>query len=193
MSFLMTRQGMTYALGALCAMLCAVIVYEFVATDGPTLASVAPPFGSPTPPPAPIKTLPPIDTYAEVAQRPLFSPTRQPAPLQATPDVGGNVNGFFLTSIVVDGGQRLALIQHGRPPVLSRVTEGQSVEGWTVQTIESERVVLQRAGTAQELKLKDRPPTQRQPGPGSPEPQPQPQPPLQFQPQPQSRPRGQRG
>lgn len=187
MSFLMTRQGVTFALGALCAVLCAVIVYELGSPDGPTEASVAPPLRQPTPPPAPIKALPPIDTYGEVTQRPLFSPTRQPAPVQTTPDVGGNVNGFFLTSIVVDGGQRLALIQHGRPPVLSRLIEGQSIEGWTVQSIEAERVVLQRAGTAQELRLKDRPPTQRAPGPGSPEaqPQPQPQPQLQFQPRPQ--------
>lgn len=192
MSFFLTRLGMSYLLGAFCAVLCAVIVYELVAPDGPTVASVAPPLRTPTPAPAPIKTMPAMETFAEVVQRPLFSPTRQPAPLQTTPDVGGNVNGFFLTSIVVDGGQRLASIQHGRPPVLSRVIEGQSVEGWTVQSIEADRVVLQRAGAAQELKLKDRPPTQRPPGSGAPEAQPQPQPPLQFQPPPQFQPRGQR-
>ena len=190
MSFLMTRQGVTFALGILCVALCGVIAYELAAApDGPIVASVAPPLRPPTPPPAPIKTLPAMDAFGEVTQRPLFSPTRKPAPLPTTPDVGGNVNGFFLTSIVVDGGQRLALIQHGRPPALSRVIEGQSVEGWTVQSIEAERVVLQRAGIAQELKLKDRPPTQRPPGPGSPEAQPQPQPP----PQPQFQPRPQRG
>jgi len=186
MSLLMTRQGVTYALGALCAVLCVVIAYELAAPHGPTVASVAPPLRAPTPPPAAIKTLPAMDTFAEVTERPLFSPTRKPAPLEAVPDAGGNVNGFFLTSIVVDGGQREALIQHGHPPALSRLIEGQSVEGWTVQSIEADRVVLQRAGTAQELKLKDRPPTQRPGLPGAqPQPQPQFQPPLQFQPRPQ--------
>jgi hypothetical protein len=184
MGFLLSRAVMSLLLSALCVALSVVIYSELVAPDSPAVPQVAPKAQTVMPPPPSIKTLPPIDAYAEVSQRPLFSPTRQPAPPQATPDTAGNVNGFFVTAIVLDGNQRVATIQHGRPPALARVVEGQTVEGWIVQSIQAEGVVLQRGGMAQELKLKDRPPSQRPqalPEPqGQPQPVPQPQPQLQF-------------
>lgn len=173
---LMTRREMIYALGALCLLLLGVIVIELVAGGVPTVAVVAPPLKRLPPPPAPIKPPPPIETFAEVWGRPLFSPTRQPSPQEAS-DFVGNVTGFFVTSIIIDGGQRVALVQHGRPPEVARLSEGQELEGWMVRSIESERVMFERGGVRQELKLKDRPPARHPPGPqAAPEPLPPPQP-----------------
>jgi len=119
----MTRQGMAVLLSVVCATLAVAIYYELSAGPGDTPAAVVPtpPVGSTAlPPQPPSKTLPPIDSLAEVTQRPLFSSTRQPPP-QATTDSAGKIDGFFLTSIQLVGKERVALIQHGRPPVLARL------------------------------------------------------------------------
>jgi hypothetical protein len=190
MGFLLSRLGTSSLLGALCLGLCVLILYEVLGPDGPTVPQVVPRQQTVMPPPPAIKKLPPIDTYVEVSQRPLFSPTRLPAPVQAAPDTAGNVNGFFLTSIVLEGDQRSAVILHGRPPVVARVVEGQSVEGWTIQSIQAEHVVLQRGGATQELKLKDRPPSQHPQAAPEPQPQAQPQPQPPQTPQQFRQPRG---
>src|SRR5579883_792318 len=99
--------------------------------------------------------LPPIETYAEVTERPLFSPTRRPPPPEAIPENIGNAGNFVLLGIVISDGSQTALIQHGRPPTLARLAEGQALEGWTVQSISANSVTLQNAGTQHTLKLKD--------------------------------------
>jgi general secretion pathway protein N len=111
--------------------------------------------------------LPPIERFAEVTRRPLFSPTRQPPPPEAVKDTQGNPNNFALLGIIIADGGRVALIEYGRPPALARLKEGQAVEGWTLQSILPDRVVLQHGATEQEVKLKDRagqPAQPRQPG-----------------------------
>ena len=168
---LATRRGMALVLVALCLALGAIIYAELgPARDATPAAPAAAAAGDPAPalPPQPSSfTLPPIETYAEVAQRPLFSPTRQPPPPEAAQDALGKSSGFALIGIIIVEDGRIALIQHGRPPVLARLKEGQVVEGWTVQSILPDRVMLQHGATEHELKLRDRPAQPRQPPPAA--------------------------
>jgi type II secretory pathway component PulC len=99
--------------------------------------------------------LPPIEGYSEVTRRPLFSPTRQP-PANVVQDTQGNTGDFTLQGIIITDDGKVALIEYGRPPVLARLKEGQAVEGWTLQSILPDRVVLQHGGSEQEIRLKDR-------------------------------------
>jgi general secretion pathway protein N len=153
----------TLLLCALCAALGYTIYDELdaLAPIGPaaalpgTLPAAAPPV--PRAPEPAVFTLPPLDRYAEVVQRPLFAPTRQPPPPETVQDNQTKSSSFTLAAIIISGQGKVALIQHGKPPVLARLSVGQSVDGWTVQSVLPDRVVLERAAVLQELKLKDKP------------------------------------
>ena len=99
--------------------------------------------------------LPPIETLAEVTDRPLFTATRRPPPPDAVQENTGNASSFVLLGVVISKGERLAIIRHGRPPAAARLTEGQTIEGWTLQSIAPDRVVLKNADNEQSLKLRD--------------------------------------
>ena len=58
---------------------------------------------------------------------------------------------------IISAGSMRALVVHGEPPVLTRVLEGQDVEGWTVKSIFQDKIVLARAGATIELKVKGNP------------------------------------
>jgi general secretion pathway protein N len=150
--------GATLFLLVACAALALVALHEI---DAPADDDAAPPAAAPTTPrqaPQPQSAgfaLPPLESYAEVAQRPLFSPSRKPPPPDAARETLGNSSSFVLLGIVISERGKYTLIQHGRPPVTARLTEGQTLEGWTIQEIRPDRVTLQNAVTQQELKLKD--------------------------------------
>lgn len=108
--------------------------------------------------------MPPLRGYAEVVERPLFSETRRPS-VEAAP-VDPRSSAFNLVGIVISAQQRHALIEHGQPPRLEHATEGQEIDGWTVESIQRDRVVLQRGDLRLEVKAKDGPasPAAFQPG-----------------------------
>jgi hypothetical protein len=100
--------------------------------------------------------MPPLRSFAEVLARPLFSPTRRPTlDVQAASDAQSS--GFTLVGIVISPGEHHALIEHGQPPHLERLVEGQELDGWTVDAILPDAVALRRADQRLELKAKDAP------------------------------------
>jgi len=166
---LATRPGIALLLSLICLGLGGVIYYELGLSEEKTPNAAAPVVAGavpPLPPQPASSTLPPIETFAEVTRRPLFSATRQPPP-ETVKDTQGNSTSFALLGVIISESGKTALIEHGAPPAMIRLKEGQAVEGWTLQSILPDRVVLQRGATEQELKLKDRaaPPAQppRQP------------------------------
>jgi general secretion pathway protein N len=107
--------------------------------------------------------LPRLADFARVTERPLFSATRRPPPPQASQEAIKQSGTLALEGVILSKAERLALISHGQPPALSRVPEGQEVEGWTVVEIRPDGIVLQRDATRQELRLRDKPPRRQKP------------------------------
>jgi hypothetical protein len=104
-------------------------------------------------------SMPPLRSYADVLVRPLFSATRRPP--HDTPAVISS-SGFTLVGIVKSSHESHALIEHGKPPHLDRVAEKQELDGWTVEAILEDRVLLRHADARLEVKAKDIPPNPAQ-------------------------------
>jgi hypothetical protein len=105
-------------------------------------------------PPDPDFVMPPLNTYAEVVARPLFTSTRRP-PVDVTP---GRPADFQLVGTIISTRDSQALLSHGVPPKIDRVALGQKIEGWTVQSIEPDRVVLVQGGSRAEIGTSAKPP-----------------------------------
>lgn len=109
-------------------------------------------------------SLPPIQRFSAVTARPLFVEDRRPVPESAGPSLGP-WSSLTLAGIVIAPGSREALIRHGRPAVVVHLREGQSVDGWTVRSILSDRVVLTNGSEQHDLRLfaKSAPPARSTP------------------------------
>jgi hypothetical protein len=110
----------------------------------------------------PTFAMPPLNSFAEVVARPLFSPTRRP-PAAST---GARPANFTLVGIVISPQERHALLAHGLPSKVDRVTEGQSLDGWTVKSIGDNGITLVQGENEIELKPSDK----AGPGQGPPQP-----------------------
>jgi hypothetical protein len=144
----------TSVLGVVCAFLVGVIYLEFTRPDGrPSLTATAN-----TPPPSERLSAadrafvaPPISEYSEVVDRPLFYPTRRSSPVSPVETKGKSTN-LTLIGTVVSGTSRHALVRRNPKARVERVSEGQDIDGWTVESIQSDGVVLSQAGARLNLK-----------------------------------------
>ncbi len=142
-----------------CAM--AVVIYEEASDLSEHLAAPA----AQLTPPAPEKSassvpanfqMPPAGDFAEVLARPLFSSTRRPQAetAQSSAAVAASAS-FTLIGTIISQQGHYALLKSGQSARLQRVTEGQEIEGWTVDRIFLDRVMLRNASGQAEVKLKD--------------------------------------
>ncbi len=159
----------TALLAVLCAVLAGVVVAELTGSNATTLA----PPGSGAPAPSKIEptaakenfSLRALSSFANVTERPLFSPNRRPAARPA--DSAGAWSSFALAGIIITPQSREALVSHGKPPTISHVAEGQTVEGWTVTAIYPDHVVFSDQTDEHELKFIDKGAPQRPSAPTS--------------------------
>jgi type II secretory pathway component PulC len=114
-------------------------------------------------------TLPPLASFAEIVERPLFSSSRRPLASE-TPQRVDQPLSASLAGIVISNSSRSIIVSHGDPPVVTRLKEGDDLDGWSVGTIEPNRVLFRRGGDEQQLKLHDAP------GQGAAEASPKPEP-----------------
>jgi hypothetical protein len=98
--------------------------------------------------------LPPLSSFAEVTERPLFSSTRRPATEEIAQAKDGNL-GIRLAGIVTSPDASRVIVAHGDPPVLARLKEGDNIDGWSVRLIDANRVVLRRGDEDRQLTLHD--------------------------------------
>ena len=155
---------LTAVLIALCLALAALVSWEATETiDGEAGAVPNGPESASKPPGAtPRWTMSgTLDDFSEIASRPLFVPSRRPSepvPGDAAEDRGGAASGAItLVGTVVSSGGRLAILQYGTPPRLARLSEGQRLQSWTVQSIAADRVVLRNGDEMRELRFKAKP------------------------------------
>jgi general secretion pathway protein N len=96
-------------------------------------------------------TLPPVQRFAVVTERPLFSPDRKPQ--QHADDTAGAWSSFVLAGIIITPQSREALLLHGKPQTVAHIQEGQALEGWTITSIYPDHVVFRDGINEHELKL----------------------------------------
>jgi general secretion pathway protein N len=149
------------AAALLCVGLAAALVMELTSAGdagipAPGAATVSSP-PSVTIPKTPNRfTLPPLASFAEVTERPLFSSSRRPIAVDA-PQSAERSFSATLAGIVISASSRIIIVSHGDPPVLTRLKEGDDLDGWSVTSIDPNRVLLRRDGVEQQLKLQDVP------------------------------------
>jgi general secretion pathway protein N len=149
------QHGIGILLGALCLGLGALAATELGAATAPGQNQASPvPAAAVTPTTtsgAAAFTLPPLQRFAIVTERPLFAPDRRPP--QHTDATAGAWSAFVLAGIIISPQSREALVLHGKPQTIAHVQEGQALEGWTVTSIYPDRVVFGDGLNEHELRL----------------------------------------
>jgi type II secretory pathway component PulC len=142
----------------LCAGLAGGLVLEVAGSSSPSPPpAVTPPSRSAAPAEAATRfTLPPLDSFAEVIERPLFSSSRRPSATD-TPQSTDRPFSATLAGIVISKKSSSIIVAQGDPSVLKRFKQGDEVDGWSIRAIEPNRVVLERRGVEQQIKLGDAP------------------------------------
>lgn len=100
--------------------------------------------------------MPPPEHFAVIVERPLFQPSRRPPaePLAAAPAPRQpEPLTATLRGIVSNGGQRTALLWVQGHTKLLRLSGGEVHQGWRVEAIEEDRIVLRRGDDRAELRL----------------------------------------
>jgi type II secretory pathway component PulC len=147
------RIRLTAILGSLCAIFALVAIRELGASTQSLSRDIL------TPPPAiqadaaaaAAFSLPPLQSFAVVTERPLFSPSRQPAP--ASSNELDAWSSFVLAGIIISPDLREAMVLHNQPPMLVNLQEGEAIDGWTVANIFPDHAVFRNGDAEHELKL----------------------------------------
>ncbi|MDZ3837206.1 MAG: hypothetical protein U0S49_07520 [Rhodospirillales bacterium] len=99
----------------------------------------------------------PIESYGGIAERPLFSPSRRPSPTGGGAAGRSGHDSLMLAGVILTTSKRLAMLESKRATGgVVVVREGQVVEGWSVDSIATDRVVISHNGEVVELLLDDK-------------------------------------
>lgn len=106
-------------------------------------------------------TLPPLAALSETVERPLFTETRRPpdeepdgAPVSASPVPARSSMSFSVSAIVITDSERAVLLVHPQSGELTRLNEGETVAGWRLDKVESDRAVFSKDGESREAVLR---------------------------------------
>ncbi|MCH8829302.1 MAG: hypothetical protein IID45_06965 [Planctomycetes bacterium] len=139
----------------------------FVNSETMTSAAVEP-AKIPALPPARAFQMPPIEDFGETLDRPLFSKIRRPpapqpdAPAEE-PEKKQKVK-VRLAGVVISPKERVALVQESRAREITRLRVGQEIEGWVLESILADRIILRFGELREEVKIEGevrRAPTKR--------------------------------
>jgi hypothetical protein len=152
------RNTVLIALGAIAMALAAVNWWVLGLSPGSSPSEI----GSGGKTPAPIVIAPPHDAapisdFAEIVRRPLFNadrrPTSQPSGPKAPTASGDRPPEFRLTGVAIAAERRQALLQISGQPRAYWVEEGGSIDGWLLQSVRDNAVILLSGQQQYELLL----------------------------------------
>ncbi len=101
--------------------------------------------------------MPPIEDFGETLDRPLFSKIRRPPPPE--PDAPADAPKkkqtvkVRLAGVVISPQERVALVQEPRAREITRLKVGQEIEGWVLEAILADRIVLRFGELREEVKI----------------------------------------
>ena len=135
-----------------------IFVYLQASNDraGPMTAAIKP-AKIPALPAAQAFQMPPIEDFGETLDRPLFSKIRRPPPPE--PDAPAEepkkkqTVKVRLAGVVISPKERVALVQGPRGREITRLREGQEIEGWVLEAILADRIVLRFGELREEVKI----------------------------------------
>lgn len=150
------RRRLTPALGILAVALAALLIalWAGVGSRAHWNDNAAPPplpkVRAATPPPS----VPPLENFAAVWERPLFSPDRKPIAAPAGATNNANTGDFELTGVIILPGLHMALLREKNTGRTLRVRQGQSANGATVVEVKPRSAIVEIKGSRTELPLK---------------------------------------
>ncbi len=107
----------------------------------------------------------PAENFSVILERPLFSPTRRP-PAEGTVTIESAEPELEVTlvGIIISSEGRIAIIKPEGGSQFVRLSEGDSFQGWTLETIEPDRITFQRGEIEEHIELTyDEPPPVQKP------------------------------
>lgn len=107
---------------------------------------------APAEPIAKIPELPPLASFPAINERPLFSPSRRPVAVKPSAPAPSGEMRYRLVGVLIVGERRRAMLMDGSRSF--EIGEGEKLDSWTVQRIESGRLILSSPGGETELKLR---------------------------------------
>lgn len=147
-------------LALVCILLLGAITYEIAAPlPEPALPAAAPDTRPIATPPLPVFHPPPSENFDEINARPVFDRARAPIAADTTTSIGSfsgsstSPPAVSLVGIIIDGPRRIAMIRSSVAPVATSVSLGDSIQGWKVDEIDPDRIVLRSGSDKAEVRL----------------------------------------
>ncbi len=107
----------------------------------------------------------PAESFSAILERPLFSPTRRP-PAEGTVTIESAEPELEVTlvGIIISSEEQIAIIKPKGGSQFVRLSEGDSFQGWVLETIEPDRITFQRGDIEEHIELTyDAPPPAQKP------------------------------
>ncbi len=107
----------------------------------------------------------PAESFSAILERPLFSPTRRP-PAEGTVTIesGPPELEVTLVGIIISSEEQIAIIKPKGGSKFVRLSEGDNFQGWTLETIEPDRITFRRGDIEEHIELTyDEPPPVQKP------------------------------
>lgn len=137
----------------------------FAAYDAPPAEPPAQAVVNPTTPDAAVAQrfqpfrMPPQQRFSELVERPPFTQSRRPPEVSAQPQVRQEAPRrdlkLTLIGVILQPSQQYALVQRPGKKAAQRLARGEKIDGWQVEGILPDRVILSQAKEVVELQLKD--------------------------------------
>ncbi len=107
----------------------------------------------------------PAESFSAILERPLFSPTRRP-PAEGTVTIESGEPELEVTvvGIIISSEEQIAIIKPKGGSRFIRLSEGDSFQGWNLETIEPDRITFRRGDIEEHIELTyDEPPPVQKP------------------------------
>lgn len=150
-----TKTALAWALGGVCILLAWVIYEEIteLSASDPLETPITGEVGEVGPRASPtILSMPDSGSLAVVLERPVFAQSRRPSGRAAEGAAATSID-FTLSGVVISGSERSALIRPTSDGTIQQLRIGESVAGWRLLEIASDRVIVQRDATEAEVFL----------------------------------------
>jgi type II secretory pathway component PulC len=147
------------ALSGVCLLLATTVVYVMVAPSSTVpVPTVSIPTVAKLPDAPPSFVAASHDSFASIADRPLFEPTRKkyvPPPKPDAEKAAPPIPKIFLVGVIIDTDTRIAMVKTPDAALATALAVGGEIAGWQISAIEPDRILLNAGNSENEIRLDD--------------------------------------